>query len=154
MSKRQRLQLRKATPADCRDIWVWRNDPVTRAQSLTSRRISYSDHKKWFSKVLKDRRRALYVASQNRFKIGVLRVDRIEKGIVEVSLNVRTEERGRGFGKKILKLADRLIKNTRGVLQKALIKNKNTASEKTFSVAGYRKIHEIHEKDYSIWIKL
>ncbi len=154
MATRQRLQIRKATPADCRDIWLWRNDPVTRAQSLTKRRISYPRHKKWFTGTLKDRRRFLCIAFQNGRKVGMVRLDFHPGDVAEISVNIRPEDRGRGLGKKILKLADRLLrKQKKHSVQKAIIKKGNIASEKAFSAAGYRKIHESEDQGYSVWIK-
>ncbi len=154
MSTRQKLYLQKARPADCRDVWLWRNDPVTRAHSLTSRRISYPRHKKWFSEVLKNRRRALYIVSQGGRKLGVVRFDFGEDSVAEISVNIRPEDRGRGLGKKILKLADRLLRRgKKKSIQKAIIKKGNAASEKAFAAAGFKKISIVAGRGYSIWIK-
>ncbi|MDD6715210.1 MAG: GNAT family N-acetyltransferase [Firmicutes bacterium] len=46
--------LREAVPSDCRLLYDWRMDPVTRAGSFGHNVFPYEEHEKWFRKLMAD----------------------------------------------------------------------------------------------------
>ena len=46
--------LREAVPSDCRLLYDWRMDPVTRAGSFSHDIFPYEEHEKWFRKLMAD----------------------------------------------------------------------------------------------------
>lgn len=46
--------LREAVPSDCRLLYDWRIDPVTRAGSFSHDIFPYEEHEKWFRKLMAD----------------------------------------------------------------------------------------------------
>lgn len=46
--------LREAVPSDCRLLYDWRMDPVTRAGSFGHATFPYEEHEKWFRKLMAD----------------------------------------------------------------------------------------------------
>ena len=46
--------LREAVPSDCRLLYDWRMDPVTRAGSFGHDTFPYEEHEKWFRKLMAD----------------------------------------------------------------------------------------------------
>lgn len=149
-----RYLVREATKADLYDLWHWRNDKVTRWNSLNTKRISFRKHRWWFTRRLKSQDCRIYIMIRNSKKIGAVRFDSLGKRVVQVSIIVNPAFRGRGFGKLMLKKASKLVKSKRPErIQKAIIKDSNLASRKIFSANGFINIHEIKSLGYSIWIK-
>ncbi len=154
MRKNYKILIRRARETDAHDLWCWRNDQSTRRNSLTTKKISFSEHKAWFVKSLKSRFRKIYMATLNRIKIGTVRLDFPEKKIIEVSISIHPQYRNKGLGKQILHQIDSLIKKKyTDRIQKSIIKLSNIASEKLFSTVGYTQIHVVPKLRYSIWIK-
>lgn len=46
------ITARLATSEDSRDLWIWRNDPVTRAMSITTEEVAWDAHTNWYEKSL------------------------------------------------------------------------------------------------------
>ena len=46
--------LREAVPSDCRLLYDWRMDPVTRAGSFCHDTFPYEEHEQWFRKLMAD----------------------------------------------------------------------------------------------------
>ena len=154
MLPKPKLLLRGVIKADSIDLWNWRNDKLTRSNSFKSKKISFKEHKRWFAKSLKNRARRIYVATKGTDKIGTIRLDFLNKKVIELSIMVNPDHRGKNFGKQMLKqLNDSVKEKYVNRIQKAIIKTPNVASEKTFSYAGFTKIHQTHKPAYSIWIR-
>lgn len=86
----------------------------------------------------------------------MIRYDLEPSKILEVSINVNPEVRGMGFGKSILKKAiEHAAENYLDYyIVKALIKTHNRISQKIFSDAGFVKVHDVTDRDYSVWIRV
>ncbi len=153
MRRQNELKLRSATLEDAHDLWLWRNDPVTRANSFHGQKISLREHTRWLQKSLRSRRRRIYIATRKGERAGTIRFDFLPPKVIQISINLSPEFRGKGYGKLILKKAsDLMIKKYPDHFQKALIKKGNQKSEKVFTSAGFLKIHET-EEGYSVWIR-
>lgn len=154
MPQNHKLLLRKARASDAHDLWEWRNDPFTRSNSLNSKKISFSKHQQWFAKSLKNGSRKIYIASLEGVKVGMVRTDFPGDKVVEVNINMNPAYRGKGLGKRILKMvSDSIRKKYATWIQKAIIKTSNKASERIFSSAGFTKIHQVDRSGYSIWVR-
>lgn len=101
--------LRPATFEDWAMLLTWRNDPVTRFNSITQDPVEAEAHKKWLQATLDNSDRELYVAEQDSNPVGTLRCDKQGTGEYLLSWTIAPEYRGKGLGTDMLKtfLADR-----------------------------------------------
>lgn len=147
------ITLRKAVLEDSRNIWLWRNDPETRANSKNSDPIEWPDHERWFVKVLQDPQCAQYLVCGPDEDLGVVRFDSTAKQRFEVNINLAPQARGRGIGKAALAegcrktLAER--PETAGI--DATVKESNPQSLKLFLSCGF---HEVGRADGLIKLSL
>ena len=90
--------LRPAVESDRDLVFVWANDPLTRAMSFSSEPISATDHARWFAKALAGHGRRLFVAESDGAPLGVLRLDFSTEArhSAEVGINLAESARGRG----------------------------------------------------------
>ncbi len=131
--------LRKAVFTDWDILLEWRNDPETRKNSRNMSFITETSHKKWLQKILNNEHRLLYIAEEHGNKVGSIRADLDNSdGLYELSWNVAPKERGKGTGRKIVKL---LTKRLDGKV-KACIKKGNSASIKIAEYAGMKFFYE------------
>ena len=138
------IKLRKATLKDSPDVLCWRNDPVAVAVSFNKKLVDKLEHKQWFAKVLKDKRRRLFIAvSKSGEKIGVIRFDLINNKFAEVSINLEPSMRGKGYGAKIIDLGTRKMK---GINLLARTKESSSASIRVFEKAGYSRLFDYIDK--------
>ncbi len=132
--------LRNATLDDSKIIWEWRNDKVTREMSRSSEFISMEKHTEWYASAINEEKNVILMAHMKDFPLGVLRFDYIknEDYDAEVSINLNPLARGRGLGKKILKLGcDYASNNFKMKKIRAEIKQENVRSIKIFSDVGF-----------------
>jgi RimJ/RimL family protein N-acetyltransferase len=135
--------LRKVTIEDAKILLDWRNDPMTRAQSINGGEIKPEDHLVWLQKSLSNPDRFLFIATDETGALfGNCRIDKeLEDGreIYELSWTIAPEWRGKGLGKTML---GELLKETvlKGKRLKAVIKRDNVASAKIAERFGFRLI--------------
>ena len=150
----EEMSMREAGIEDLEDLWRWRNDKLTRANSLNTEIISIEEHKQWYQQSLKNPERRIYIFEKGSYKIGMTRFDFLENKMVLVSININPDFRGRGLGKIILKRATDFIKEkNKDSIQKVIIKNSNKISEKIFAYCLFVKMPEVPEPGYSVWIR-
>jgi len=130
---------RDATVADARAIWEINGDPSVRAASFSTREIVWSDHLDWLERVLGDPSRRLFVLEDPLQVLSVVRLDGLTSEVAEISIAVRSDQRGRGLGGKTLRQAEQICFAEYSQVQaiRALIKQDNRASQKTFQRVGY-----------------
>lgn len=162
--------VKAAQMEDCDDLWLWRNDPHTRAQSLNSNSVPYDQHCKWFESAIGNPELFLLIGTMtkqaiptNTNKIGMVRFDLAsiqdssnialtksndKKAIV--SINVNPDFRGKGFAVLLLNKAVKAFKTNIALptssfndvsFIEAIIKEENTASIKCFEHAGFTLIN-------------
>jgi hypothetical protein len=127
------LRLMPVAQQDCADLWQWRNDPDTRAMSLTTDMVSYDEHCCWFDLMLEDPSQYLYIATLKDFtnnhavnKVGMVRfemhsnqannnVGKVKKSdksavvIATISINLNPQYRGKGLSVPMLKQAVKIF---------------------------------------------
>jgi RimJ/RimL family protein N-acetyltransferase len=127
------LIFRKATINDGELLLQWRNDPETLRQSLAMIPVTLEGHLRWFTDVLRDENRSLYIAEMDGKPVGTLRVDHEKLDSKELSWTVAPEMRGKGVGGVMLLAARSMLS---GELT-AKIKTANAASIKIAEAAGF-----------------
>jgi UDP-2,4-diacetamido-2,4,6-trideoxy-beta-L-altropyranose hydrolase len=133
----QELTLRPAQADDCRLIWEWANDPLTRAASFSAQPIPWEDHVAWFMAQLADPDCLFYVALDAAAPIGQIRYQ-IEGQEAVVSVSLSPGRRGQGYGSRIIRLASqKVFERTAISLIHAYVKPDNTASACAFVKAGF-----------------
>ena len=137
------MELRAATMADSNMLFIWRNEPSTRAVSRHTEEISREDHDAWMRTHV-DRGfpwHQVLIAKSEQRNYGVVRFDADTKDTknmaFEVSITVSPFNRGLGFGQQILTKA---CKKFSGFPLLAEIKDDNIASRKLFERCGFKEI--------------
>ncbi|MGV8042522.1 MAG: UDP-2,4-diacetamido-2,4,6-trideoxy-beta-L-altropyranose hydrolase [Thermoanaerobaculaceae bacterium] len=131
--------LRPAQAADCEILWLWANDPVTRANSFSSDAIQWETHVSWFAARLGDPNSQIFIASSNLTDqpIGFIRFDR-ENEDATISIAVAPEFRGKGLARGMISLASRrYLAESSARRIHAYIRPENSASIKVFAESGY-----------------
>jgi RimJ/RimL family protein N-acetyltransferase len=98
------LTLRPATQADAQLLFDWRNDVVTRQNSIDSHEVSWRDHLGWLSASLSRSDRRLFIAEQGAQAVGTVRLDHAGDRSI-LSWTVAPRYRGQGIGKAIVRHA-------------------------------------------------
>ena len=136
------MELIIATKNDWKILLEWRNDALTRENSINSEMISEADHKKWFFSSLKNPNRKIYLVKDNDVFVGTVRAD-IDSEKTTISWSVAPVHRGKGYAKRMVKL---LVDSIGGSIV-AIIKRNNIASIKVAEYAGlkfFKKIDDIY----------
>lgn len=135
-----RVRLRPVGPDDVEMIWEWANDEEARRWSFHPEPIPWEEHTAWFRRKLDDPDCRFHVAvDEDDADVGQVRID-LGDGDGTISVSVAPEQRGRGLGPEIIRLASRraLHRTSAGVVH-AYIKPANEASIKAFRRAGFRE---------------
>jgi RimJ/RimL family protein N-acetyltransferase len=135
------VTLRPADLSDEERLLEWRNEPTTRAASLTEGVVAPEDHGRWLRRKLADPDCALYVVLAGTEPVGQVRLDRVGEGVAEVSIGLAPEARGRGAGREALRLAETEAGERLGATTlRALVKPDNEPSLRAFAAAGYSEV--------------
>ena len=93
------VRLRPATLEDAERLFQWRNDSLTRAQSLQQQPVEWQAHLQWLQASLQNPDRQLYIAEsaalagqEQSLILGTVRADRTD-GEYELSWTVAPEQR-------------------------------------------------------------
>ncbi len=97
------LRLRKATMDDIGYVFDLSNMPDVRAQSLSSREITWPEHKAWFAAKLSDAAAQVWVLDAGGLRVGQIRIDR-RGADAYVSYSLDPIVRGRGWGLRLMEL--------------------------------------------------
>lgn len=143
--------LRKANEYDIDFLFNLVNEPLCRSNSLSTKEIKYTEHKKWYENILKSNSSDIYIY-MNDFEesIGQGRLD-FDGNDAYISYSIISQYRGQGHGKLIISLLEDkvLIKKNIERLH-AKVKYSNMVSRRIFESYGY-KLNE--KKYYTEYIK-
>ena len=143
------LRIRKATPADGKMLFEWRNDEETRRASGTTAPLEWDAHVKWFEKVLSGgfRGRMLYIVeTQMEDPVGTVRSDVRDDGFTEVSYTVSPKWRGKGMGKQmVIQFAQEFLAGHK--IAARIKKGSNLASEAIARALGLHPFSETPADD-------
>ncbi len=131
-------RVRTATAEDCEKLLEWRNTPHVRAASRGTEEIKPADHRAWFKRTLASEDRWLLIGSVEGVETGVVRFDRIEPGVAEVSIYMSPEAMP-GDGAGLLAAAEAWLTANQPDMQavQAEYRADNQPSRALFSHAGY-----------------
>ena len=133
------MQLRKATHDDWKILLDWRNDPTTKENSFNQDKISLKTHRLWFNNSLLNPQRNIYILEDNLTPVGSIRSDNILHNQYLLSWSIAPNQRGKGYGNKILEI---YLQDKTGKFI-AEIKPENIASIKMVQKNGFAKQDEI-----------
>lgn len=136
------LRFRPATIDDAPRLFTWRNDPVTRENSLNTEEVPWERHVAWLTRTVGDEvpGRRLYVAEDAGTPIGTIRTDKDTAGYTEISYTVAPERRGQGLGTAmVVQFAQEYL---RGEKIKAQIKKGVVPSERLARALGLSPVAE------------
>lgn len=146
------LRLRPATAADTERLWLWRNDPATRAASQTTGAIRWKDHVRWLAGVLADSAREVGVVEAGGKPVATVRFDRGAGG-AEVSIVLDPDARRRALGWPVLDLACRDYRARHpGLSLLATIRPGNAASERIFTRSGFRRAPGLSPAGFALYV--
>ncbi len=121
------MKVRKVMFSDWDILLKWRNDPLSRNNSHNSVLIDEKEHKEWLKRVLSESENKLFLFFKGNDPCGLVRAGfEKDKGRYLLSWVVAPEWRGRGIGKKMLRIA---LNRLKGKVA-AEIKEDNMASIK------------------------
>lgn len=142
--------LREATEKDIDILYEWVNDPVVRGASFSEENISYSEHQKWYKKVLNSANCRQYIYIYDNTAVGQVRIW-VSDNEAEISYSVCKEKRCMGHGKLLLQLTYEQVKDDFPNVQKLVAKVKpgNVASQHAFLAVGYTEKYSFFELDIS-----
>ncbi len=115
--------LRQVTMDDVALLLAWRNDPLTRNQSLSSEEIPQNMHRNWLQRSLDNENQQLYMAVKQTLPVGTVRAE-YKNSSYQLSWTIAPAARGQGFGKIMVAV---LVEQLSGEIN-AVIKQDNLAS--------------------------
>ena len=134
------IYLRKATLEDAEIILKWRNDSLTREYSFSKEVIDTESHFKWFKKRNSDRNCYIWILIADEERVGQIRVEAIDH-VGEIHYVIAPEQRGKGYGKRILSLVEEKVSAEIKELC-GIVKAENIASRRCFLTNGYEEMRE------------
>jgi UDP-2,4-diacetamido-2,4,6-trideoxy-beta-L-altropyranose hydrolase len=130
------LTLRPASQADAQLLFDWRNDPMTRQNSMDTRPVAWSEHLRWLAASLARSDRRLLVAEIDRQRVGTVRLDYVAEHCT-LSWTVAPAHRGRGVGQAMVAKA---VAEAGVTVVLAAIKEGNMASARIAEACGFSRV--------------
>lgn len=121
------LLKRKVQAEDINILFQWNNDEITRNNSLSKKKITWVNHKKWFFNILKNEKSIFFIFYIND-PVGSVRLDKIND-FFKISFVVSPSFRGMGYGKRMI---NQIINEYQNISFIAEVLENNIASQKIF----------------------
>lgn len=132
------IQVRLANMNDMRLYYEWANDKTVRAMAYNTEPISWENHQSWFRRRLEDKDSCLCIAYVGMDPIGQIRFDKTGDGSYEIDVSVAVDQRGKGYGKRMLKACMEYVHINYGFMTfSAEVKTANIASNAMFAAIGF-----------------
>ena len=135
------VTLRPATIDDAPLVFEWRNDPDIHAISGTTTELKMHDHLKWFAARLQESHaESIYmVEGSHAGTIGTARILQDGTSHARISLTIASEYRGRGIGRKVIRLLKKKIDEMSRIAV-ARVHTENLTSLRAFMSVGFHII--------------
>lgn len=128
----------RAEEIDVNIFFQWANDEETRKNSFHTNLISFEEHKQWFEEKIHSENCEIYIAYEDETPVGQVRLE-YEDDIAHISYSVDKNQRGKGYGEKIILSAEKkVLKNGMANVMVAKVKYNNISSQKIFEKLGYK----------------
>ena len=136
----QDIEMRLANTADSKNIFYWRNHPLTRKHSGSCNEIEWAEHEKWFANKCGQPKHPILIGHIQGKPIGVVRFD-IQENFADVSIYRVPNSGHHGAGHKLLCEAEAWLKlnHPHVVAIHALVLQANERSKKLFEKSHYVK---------------
>jgi len=133
------LLIRQGVLADSKAIWEINRQPIVRQAAFSSEDIPWASHERWFSAAITDPNRLFLLGCIEQRVAGVARFDRVEEGLLEITIAMAEEFRGQGLGRRIIRETSLksigFLPSSKGI--RAHIKHENQPSIRAFEAAGF-----------------
>ncbi|CAN0617657.1 UDP-2,4-diacetamido-2,4, 6-trideoxy-beta-L-altropyranose hydrolase [Burkholderia multivorans] len=143
------VTVRRATPADARMLFAWRNHEKIRKVSRNSVPIEWEQHRTWVERVIGNPRQTLLIGTRQGTPVGVVRYDLDDgRNEAEISIYLDPAINSRGLGSELLCAAEaRLREDFTGIgAIRAEVLGDNVASHRLFQRNGYARVGNIYTK--------
>jgi RimJ/RimL family protein N-acetyltransferase len=141
--------LKKAEEKDLNLLYDWRNESEVRKNSLNTDLINYNNHITWFNNKINSDNCDIYIYYVNNVPVGQVRLEYLfDTTIINYSIDINY--RGKGYGNKIIILAESIIINQTANIKyiEATIKKNNIPSIAIFDKLGYTLINTDEDCNY------
>ncbi len=98
------MKLRQVTVGDERLLFVWKNDPVTLANSRGHMPVAWEDHLAWFASAVSDPQKVMCIAEVEGVPVGLVRSGPNQSGQIEVCFTVDPKWRNQGVEQVMVEL--------------------------------------------------
>ena len=143
------LNLRPIIFEDRKILFDWRNDYVTRKNSLNAEVLEWEKHCQWLQSTLASKD-LFFMLEDDGVPVGQARIN-VKAGVGTISYSIAPNKRGLGYGKTILQLCENyLYKHDVDFSLKGIVKKNNIASQKIFLSLHYT---EREDNNYFIYEK-
>ena len=97
--------IRTPSSKDSKDIFNWRNDPLTRLMSFQKEMVDWESHVIWYRNTLSNPNRVWFIGEKQFNKIGIVRFDlNFQSSMANVNINLNPIWRGKRFVIKFIKI--------------------------------------------------
>lgn len=140
MTDEGQLYLRPVELSDAMQLFQWRNEKATRANSLHGEELVYEDHVRWLKSVLGTAKaQYFFILMTGVVPIGQIRLS-VENHMALISYSIDVTHRGCGYGRMILQMAEDKLREQRVHLTLiGYVKEENIASQRAFASLHYRE---------------
>ena len=136
----KKMHIRSVEKRDCLDLWKWRNDYKAVVNSISKSVVPYRSHSRWFHSLINKTDAEIFIAYDGKEKtnIGMVRFDKKNSKVIEVSININPHFRGKGLGKEFLSRSiATFIKRKPGFIMKARVLVENHRSKRLFNSCDF-----------------
>ncbi|MEJ6580847.1 MAG: bifunctional UDP-2,4-diacetamido-2,4,6-trideoxy-beta-L-altropyranose hydrolase/GNAT family N-acetyltransferase [Akkermansiaceae bacterium] len=146
------IHLRSAELPDAERLFLWANEPTTRAASFQSDPIPWESHLAWFTASLSNSARTIWIIQTSQeIPLGQCRFDEESLHEFVISISLSPETRGKGLAALVITRAcSKFIATHPEARITAWIKNSNRASLRAFERAGFHIADGDHPADRSM----
>jgi RimJ/RimL family protein N-acetyltransferase len=131
--------LREVSLDDAKILFDWRNEEECRKNSFNSELVKWEEHLKWLQKKLDSPDTEMYIFTVEGVDVGQIRLEAEDEKYI-ISYSVGAEYRMKGYGKRMLILAEKIVLETNPEATIcADVKPDNVASQRLFEQLGYSK---------------
>jgi L-amino acid N-acyltransferase YncA len=143
------ITIKIADNKDLLDLFLWRNDPISRKMSINDDIVNLDEHKKWYNNSLRSPFRKIYIGTLKKKKVGMCRFDSNKSMTsAEVSINLNPAMRDKNLSYDLLSNSIKIFKKNNESKLTAIIKKENKSSLKIFKKCSFFIVKERYKIYY------
>jgi RimJ/RimL family protein N-acetyltransferase len=137
------VEVRRASASEAINVWLWRNNEITRKYFFDNSELSVDEHIQWWNQSLTNSSRILLLGSSNSIDFGVVRFDFIDVEKVITSIYLNPLMTGKGLGRALLIKALAWLRDNYPEIKSVIaeILPENIPSIRMFESVGFYKTH-------------